>query len=286
MKKLNAIIIVLIMVISLSACTKEKEKDEPKPVPPKDKDIMCIGQLYMCGVDEKKYNDKIHEINVDTNKNRKDNFVFLNTFDDITKALKAAMVDKVVVSEDVAKYLKLIDENIEIGSMDFDIDINFGMMMMKDNKKLCDKISKIIVDMKNDGTLNDLKKRYIDSVIDGEKYKKVDLAHIKGGKKVTIAVTGDLPPMDYINYDGEVVGYNLALIAELGKRGKINFDIKKIDSSDRKQILFDKKADVVFWGCKEKSDVLDNEWQPDIMKDVVCTDSYYGSKYCMISYAQ
>ena len=68
-----------------------------------------------------------------------------------------------------------------------------------------------------------------------------------GGTTLRVAVTGDLPPIDYVAEDGRPAGFNTALLAEIGRRLKVNVEIKIIESSARTMALVSGAADVIFW---------------------------------------
>ena len=42
----------------------------------------------------------------------------------------------------------------------------------------------------------------------------------EGAETIRVAVTGDLPPIDYVAADGKAAGFNTALLAEIAKRLK------------------------------------------------------------------
>ena len=42
---------------------------------------------------------------------------------------------------------------------------------------------------------------------------------------IKIAVTGDVPPIDYVAPDGKAAGFNVAILAEIGRKMKINIEL-------------------------------------------------------------
>ncbi len=101
--------------------------------------------------------------------------------------------------------------------------------------------------MKNDGTLDNLKKIYITDLKADTELKAVEFEKIDGADTLTVAVTGDLSPFDYVSADGKAAGFNTAVLAELGKRLQKNINIIQIESGARAATLTSKKADMVFW---------------------------------------
>ena len=106
------------------------------------------------------------------------------------------------------------------------------------------------------------------------KFEKFD-----GAETLKVAVTGDLPPIDYVAADGTPAGFNTAMLAELGKRLKVNVELVQVESGARAAALSSKRADVVFWFQVRAGE----ETQPDIPDGVILSDSYYDwTKYLHI----
>ena len=89
---------------------------------------------------------------------------------------------------------------------------------------------------------------------------------------VKVAVTGDMPPIDYIAADGTPAGFNTAVLAEIAKRMKVNIELLNIDSGARAAALASKRADVVFWFRTDTGvDV-----QADVPEDIALSEAYYS----------
>ena len=187
-------------------------------------------------------------------------FVYFDTLDSMVMALESGTVDQIQIPVSVAAYLAsnndkfsappappadkpepdrmtdMVIENMKTG---------FAFMMRQDSKELRDDFDKAIAEMKADGTLDKLVKEYITDATSGEQ-KKVEFAN-NGSKTVKIAVTGALPPMDYVAPDGTFAGFNTAILAEIGKRLNINIELKQVDSVGRATALSSGEVDAVFW---------------------------------------
>jgi len=100
--------------------------------------------------------------------------------------------------------------------------------------------------MKKDGTLMTIEQRFIRDLGSGEP-ERIKFTEFKSSKAIKVAVTGDLPPIDYIAADGRATGYNTAILAEIGKRLKRNIRIISVDAGGRSAALASERADVVFW---------------------------------------
>ena len=81
----------------------------------------------------------------------------------------------------------------------------------------------------------------------GEEPKPVKFEHFDGAETVSVAVTGDLPPIDCVAEDGNPAGFNTALLAEIGRILRINIKLVNVETGARVVALKSVRADVVFW---------------------------------------
>ena len=188
--------------------------------------------------------------------------IYYDTLDALLMALNAGDINTIEIYESVARYLCATNENLMIGP-GFDADkvsetfaeliqnsINgndFAFLMMESNAELRDEFNAAIAAMKADGTLDRLVKEQIDDLIDGGEIKPIALPHFDGAETVKIAVTGALPPMDYVAADGTPAGFNTAVLAEIGQRAGKNIELVVVDSLGRAAALASGAVDAVFW---------------------------------------
>ena len=69
----------------------------------------------------------------------------------------------------------------------------------------------------------------------------------EGADTIKVAVTGSLPPMDYVGPDGAPAGFSTAVLAEIAKRLGKNIEIVVVDSVGRAAALASGVVDAVFW---------------------------------------
>ena len=74
---------------------------------------------------------------------------------------------------------------------------------------------------------------------------------------VKIAVTGDIPPIDYVAPDGKAAGFNAVILAEIGRRMEINIELININTAARNATLVSGRADGVFWYVTDPFDKPD-----------------------------
>lgn len=160
-------------------------------------------------------------------------------------ALRSRKIDEFTLPEAVGMYLISNNSNYEI---------KFSLNMMpstiafgfkRGNTKLQKEFNSAINAMNKDGTLEQLKAKYV-SGLNGEP-PAAKFQSFKGAETIKVAVTGDLPPIDYIAADGKPTGYNTAILSEIGRRLKKNVRLISVDSGGRSAALASERADVVFW---------------------------------------
>lgn len=162
-------------------------------------------------------------------------------------ALRSGQVDEILLPEPVVMYLTANNPR--------DYEILFSLNMMPStisfgfksgNTALKKDFDAAIKAMKKDGTLMTLQDKFITNLGTNEP-EHVKFTEFKGSKAIRVAVTGDLPPIDYIAADGRATGYNTAILAEIGKRLKRNIRVISVDAGGRSAALASERVDVVFW---------------------------------------
>lgn len=198
-------------------------------------------------------------------------------------ALRSEQVDEIVLPEPVVMYL------MAKAPKDYEIQFSLNMMpstisfgFKRGNDALKKDFDEAIKAMKKDGTLMTLEEHFINSVSEGEP-EEVKFAEFKGAKSIKVAVTGDLPPIDYIAADGRPTGYNTAILAEIGKRLKRNIRVMSVDAGGRSAALASGRADVVFWYRNTEGIKTPNKFNKNlknVMKDsssdgILLSEPYY-----------
>jgi hypothetical protein len=227
-----------------------------------------FGILSILNITEDEYRDmnlargKARRIITDSDKPQVEReVIYYDNLDAMQMALEAGDIDNMEVPRCTADYLianndkmeiyDWLGENEELSEKDKSFlermySTGFAFMMRGDSEKLRDDFDDALEDMKKDGTLDKLIKEHITDVIDGKEPKAVEFED-KGDETITVAVTGDLPPMDYVAADGSFAGFNTAILAEIGKRLNKKIELKQVDSAARAISLSSNEVDVVFW---------------------------------------
>ncbi len=212
-------------------------------------------------------------------------------------ALNAGEIDEMILPDFVAEYLIKINKRYSPCCISNSDVMNLCFGFLKENSKLRDKWNTALISMRNDLTLAELSEKYIknfpkDTSYDyiygkNDKNKKksgiIKFERFKDAPTVRIAVTGDLPPVDFVAEDGMAAGYSTAVLAEIGKRLKINIQLMNVDAAARTMALVSRRADVVFWYEVNKS--LQN--QPDVNEEIILSEPYLSwNKFIHVKFSE
>ncbi len=194
-------------------------------------------------------------------------------------ALNKGEVDEIDLPEAVGEYMLNTNPEYSIAAIAISKPVYFAFVFRKDDgAALRDKFNEALKAMKADKTLAYLQMNHIANPGAGTP-EAVQFTKFDGAETVKVAVTGDLPPIDYVAADGTAAGFNTAILAEPGKRLKVNIELVQAEAGARATALSSKRADVVFWFQVRAGE----EIQPDIPSGVILSDSYYDwTKYLHI----
>ena len=133
----------------------------------------------------------------------------------------------------------------------------YSFMMLEENSDLRDQFDQVTEEMRSDGTLEELIRIHITDVSEGGEPEVVVFEEFEGDP-IRIAVTGSLPPMDYVSEDGTAAGFNTAVLAEIGKRLGRNIELVQVDSLGRALALAQGNVDAVFWTRSTSGGMIDS----------------------------
>ena len=199
-------------------------------------------------------------LNVDA-PNVKQEIVYFDTLDAMLMALNAGDVDEISISETTAQYLTHSDPNlVQVTAVSEGVDESnfmrfarrglmsndFAFMFMEDNEALRDEFDTALASI-TDEEMKKLIQDHITAAIDGDEISPIQMPVIEDAETVKVAVTGALPPMDYVGADGSPAGFNTALLAEISSRMGKNIELVVVDSVGRAAALASGTVDAVFW---------------------------------------
>ncbi len=206
-------------------------------------------------------------------------FVFFDSLTAMLLGLNAGQVDEINLPDAVGEYLINVNPGYTVACITMSNPAYFAFGFRKsDDPELKDRFNEALMGMKADGTLAILQAKYIAEPGVDEPEPVNFWAH-SGADTIKVAVTGDLPPIDFVLADGRPAGFNTAVLAEIGKRLRLNIELLNIDSGARAEALASGRADVIFWVQVYKG----SDSQPDVPENIVLSESYFDwNKYLHI----
>lgn len=235
-----------------------------------EKQVITLGVLEKLNSTEEAFSQEWQKSFARNNELLEVRVKFYPNLNALQMALNAGEIKHIVLPEVTAEYL--MNQNPEYESVlvlhSKGMGLAFGFRA--DNKELCDKFSRAITAMRDDWTLSAVEGMYLASA-GRNAPKPVEFAKFDEASTIRAAVTGDIPPVDFMNDAGEPAGFSTAVLAEIGKRLGVNIELMNIESAARSAALASGRADVVFWYEVVKG----AETQPDIPEGVIVSETYY-----------
>lgn len=274
-KIMNFLFLFLILIVSDNAAYSAELKAESKP-------FGRIGCLAKLNISPEEYAKMIKNQRKHTgwqllseNNNDNSKFYFYDSLLLLEMSLERGDIDEAAVPQDIANYMLKVNNKFKFASVEKMNPMELAFGFIKGNEKLRDKFNIALHEMKSHGRLAELHKKYIDDINDIKDIEKLDdvvFEKFPGVEPIMIAVTGDVPPIDYMSDDGEPVGFSTAVLAEIGKILKLNIQLVDIDAGARVAALSSGRVDGVFWF----SYISGAEHQPDVPDGIILSDSYYN----------
>ena len=238
-------------------------------------DPLKIGMLTPVGLDEngvRAWTEKIAKLegNPEIYTNN-DEITFYENLTSMLMALQSGKIDRIALASVPARYIA--SRNDKLKYIDNQI-IGYSIAVPESKRAMLMAINLAIFDMKADGTLPRLMRKYLVE-IGSKDPDHVEIPVIHGEQTLKIAVTGDLPAMDCILADGSPAGFNTAFIAELSKRIRKNFELVSISTGAREAALASGKVDMLFWARSVYNDKGERMPFPlDDFKGVAISEPY------------
>ena len=268
----SLVLAVLLMVGSAPLSVGESADQKP------------LGHLTKLGVEESYLNEQIRDTSAFADIPFSE-YRFFDTLNSMILALDSGVIGGFITNEYTYEFLRSKNKDrYSTYSTDPDHEYSYGfaMLLREEDRELCDRISDVIDEMKKDGTMDALKDQYVDRCIAGEEPDAVLPYTFEQAVTLKVALTGDIPPMDYFSAEGSPIGFNTALISEVGRRLGMNIVFISVDSGARATSLASGESDVVFW--TEAANYYnwgeaDREDQPD---HSVITDVYLPAEIRLV----
>lgn len=263
----------LVVTMIFAGCNSEKTSE-----PANNKNKTTIGVITHLNASEIEYNELMKKLEKSYRPSRANlsvNYKYYNSLNEMILALEAGQIDMISTYKNVADFILQNSDNKEILSSEKKLEDSFGLAVREEDAALRDELNKAIESMTEEGTLKNLYNQYIIEPKKDTKLSAIKMPEIDGATTITVAVTGDLPPFDFVLPDETPAGFNTAVLAEISNRISKNIKIITIDSGARATVLTSKRADIIFWVSVPKDSALvpANIDQP---QGVLITEPYYG----------
>ena len=216
--------------------------------------------------------DKTSGWNLLSNRHELYGVKFYDSLNAMLLAMDKYEIDEIALPDVVAEYIVKINPDYEIfcvSTIRAPMNLSFGFR--KDDVALAERFNRVINEMKDDWELAEIQGVYIYDY-DVNNAKPVKFEKFDKAETIRVAVTGDMPPIDYVDASGKPSGFNTALLAEIGRRMKVNFELLNIEAGTRNSALSSGRVDVVFW--YETSKAI--EWNLDAPEGVILSEPYFS----------
>lgn len=209
-----------------------------------------LGMITHLNATEKRMAEILEKVQEETNVPvSKYTITYYENLNNLQMGLESGSVDQASLYRCVADFALATSDKFEIVTTDITKGLadSFCFAVRKEDSALKADLDKAIDEMKSDGTLDKLIDEYITKVDKKQAPPKIEIPVTDGAPVIKVGVTGDLPPLDFVNSDGTPAGFNTALLAEVAKRLGRNVELVNIDSGARATALTSQNIDVIFW---------------------------------------
>lgn len=235
-----------------------------------EKRVITLGMLEKLNSTEDQFSQEWQKSFAPNNELLEVRVKFYPNLNALQMALNADEIKHIVLPEVTAEYLMNKNPEYEPVLVLHSKGMGLAFGFRADSEGLRDGFSRVIAKMRDDWTLSALEGMYL-SRPGLDNPKPVEFQSFKGAGTIRAAVTGDLPPVDFMADDGTPAGFSTAVLAEIGKRLGLNIELMNVESAARSSALASGRADVVFWYEVVKG----AEKQPDIPEGVIVSETYY-----------
>lgn len=277
MKKILTALLLLMLVLT-TGCGGGNTPEKTDGDKPANANKVKIGMITRLNASEESFGEFMKKVeNTLDVKISSHTPVFFDNLNAMQMALQSGQIDEISTYRSVARYMIAKDPRYQVlkdHSLEF-ID-SFCFALREDETELLNSLNMVIKEMQSDGTLDRLTKEYITDISTDKDPPAVEMPHFDSAPTIKVAVTGDLPPLDYVSADGKPAGFNTAVLAEIGNRLLRNIELVDVDSGARAAALTSKQVDVVFWSIVPVSEIIPSD--SDKPAGTVLTEPYFKDK--------
>lgn len=195
---------------------------------------------------------------------------FYDTMNLMQMALNRGEIGEMILPEFVADYLLRVSDKYEACCISSSGRMSLCFGIMKDNRELLLKWNAALTYLRNNWTLAGLEQKYVKNFPEVSRNERIKFEKFANAPTVRVAITGDLPPVDFVDADGLPAGYSVAVLAEIGRILRLNVQTVNVSAGARTSALVSGRADVVFWYEVNRQ----SEYQADVPDEVALSEPY------------
>ena len=249
MKRLFGVLLALVVLLACAGCGGGNDNKAETPATSEQKSDK-VGALMPIGLDEesyKRWTENIAELEgqpagyVNPHK-----VTFYDNMTSMIMALKSKQIDRFTTTGKVGTYIVAHNDDLQLIDNNYNPILGYSIGMQEKDAVQIEEINAAIKAMKDDGTIDKLIKENITDVGKAEPVA-TPMPVIDGAPTLKVAVTGDMPAMDFVTSDGKPAGFNVAFLGELSKRINKNFELVSIEAGARGAALSSGQVDALFW---------------------------------------
>ncbi len=250
MKRLFGLLLAFVVLLSCAGCGGNDDKQTPPEPAAGEQKSDKVGALMPIGLDEEGYKHWTESIAESEGQSAgyvaPRTVVFYDNMNAMIMALQSKQIDRFATSSKVGNYIAARNEDIKLIDNNLKPILGYSIGMQEKDAAQIEEINSAIKAMKDDGTLDKLIKENITDVGNAEP-TATPIPVIEGADTIKVAVTGDMPAMDFVTSDGKPAGFNVAFLGELGKRINKNVELVSIEAGARSAALTSGQVDALFW---------------------------------------
>ncbi|MBQ9419032.1 MAG: transporter substrate-binding domain-containing protein [Synergistaceae bacterium] len=255
---MKKILCLLLFVALMSSCACALEKR-----------VVKLGLLSKLNSSEEQFVETWKKNFAPKNENIEIIVKFYDTFTAMQMALNAGEIHEMVLPDVVASHVMSMNKQYVSRLVLRSKGMGLAFGFREDSKKLRDDFNEALAVLWDDWTISALEGIFLASP--GFEPEPVEFRKFENADTIKVAITGDLPPIDYVAADGTPAGFNTALLSEIGSCLKKNIELVNIESGARTAALASGRVDVVFW---YEVDMSADE-QSDVPNGVILSSPYY-----------
>lgn len=233
--------------------------------------LITLGILSKMNSTEEKFTEVWKRTFAPDNETLEIRVKFYDTLTAMQMALNAGEIAQMVLPDAIAKYVMAANPDYEAALVLRSNGMGLAFGFRDNDTELQEEFNRALAYMRNNWILAAIEGVYLASP-NGNEPAPVKFRKFDGEPVIKVAVTGDLPPIDFIAPDGTPAGFNTAVLAEIGMFLKKNIQLVNVDTGARTSILASERADAVFWYEVDTSGKV----QSDVPDGVILSEPYYG----------